>query len=266
MPAAYEWSDEEREDICARYLDGESATSIAKSYNVTHPTICSWLRKWGVQIRGATENSRLYRGAKYQADHTFFERIDTEAKAYWLGFILADGCITVDYRLAIHLHHSDVDHLYKLRVDIKSTHPICIRENNKGDKYCEFVICSFCIYESLLRLGIKPRKSGKETHISVPNELERHYWRGVIDGDGHIRKGAVNLIGSKNVVQAFRKYVKGLCPSFDRTIENYQPSEGVHYLWVRKPFYKAVLSRLYCNASVYLERKHELAMSLLRTQ
>ena len=35
---------------------------------------------------------------KYNYDINYFKVINTEEKAYWLGFIYADGCITSDIR------------------------------------------------------------------------------------------------------------------------------------------------------------------------
>ena len=34
---------------------------------------------------------------KYNVNHDFFESINTEERAYWLGFISADGCISERY-------------------------------------------------------------------------------------------------------------------------------------------------------------------------
>ena len=47
-------------------------------------------------------------------EHSYFHKIDSEQKAYWLGFILGDGYLRKDgYAMEIGLKDSDVDHLLK---------------------------------------------------------------------------------------------------------------------------------------------------------
>ena len=61
---------------------------------------------------------------KYVIDHHFFDVINTEEKAYWLGFITADGCVVSKNRLTINLAVADVAHLEKLNVSLSSDYPI----------------------------------------------------------------------------------------------------------------------------------------------
>ena len=38
----------------------------------------------------------MARPRKYNFNQDYFENIDTDEKAYWLGFFFADGCITIN--------------------------------------------------------------------------------------------------------------------------------------------------------------------------
>ena len=49
--------------------------------------------------------------------------IDTEEKAYWLGFITADGCIVSKGGLSVNLVATDAGHLEKLSVSLSSSWP-----------------------------------------------------------------------------------------------------------------------------------------------
>ena len=57
----------------------------------------------------------------------YFERIDTQEKAYWLGFISADGCVvaTPQYPEGSHLscpaRRRDKGHLVKLKAALGAT-------------------------------------------------------------------------------------------------------------------------------------------------
>lgn len=72
---------------------------------------------------------------KIKMDETFFSVIETEEKAYWLGFIAADGCIRKNksgsYELSIHLAEKDIEHLAAFKSAIQSDHKIVTRQNGK---------------------------------------------------------------------------------------------------------------------------------------
>ena len=76
---------------------------------------------------------------KYVFDKTFFQEIDTEEKAYILGFIYADGNISniendKHYRIRILLKKSDSNILEKIKTAIKYTGPIHYRKSKYKNK------------------------------------------------------------------------------------------------------------------------------------
>ena len=60
----------------------------------------------------------------YSVDTHFFDSIDTEEKAYILGYILADGHVASDNHIMFGLHEKDVDILYKIRDSMRTEAPI----------------------------------------------------------------------------------------------------------------------------------------------
>jgi hypothetical protein len=116
--------------------------------------------------------------------------IDTEEKAYWLGFLTADGCITIGKktqdspRLSLHLAKQDYEHIVKFKQALQATQAVSMNEQS-----CHFVICSTEMAADLARHGIQPRKTFSTKPAQIAPELEKHYWRGVLDGDGYISKG-----------------------------------------------------------------------------
>lgn len=212
---------------------------------------------------------------KCKVDDNYFQAIDSEEKAYFLGFIMADGGLlkgshTSEYiRVGIHLNVGDIDILEKFKEAIKSNHTIFI-----GNKYndCALRFVSRQMVSDLMSYGVTPKKTGREKLITtyIPDHLYRHLIRGLIDGDGWISSGEYN----GRVISSI-----GLCGSYD--ICNFVQSElhkaiGVGPLKVSKvkdkncykigysSFYdqKRIARYLYSGSTVYLNRKYVLTKQM----
>ena len=128
---------------------------------------------------------------KYILNQNFFDDIDTEEKAYWLGFLYADGYNNekrkeVKIRLAI----KDEEHLLKLRdtLYIKKDRPLYYGVNFGKNKWCELIINSTHFSKQLAQLGCVQAKTFIVRFPSFLQEeyLKRAFIRGVFDGDGSI--------------------------------------------------------------------------------
>jgi len=111
----------------------------------------------------------------------FFDIIDTEQKAYWLGFLYADGSIG-RYVLKIGLSKKDILHLQKFAniFNVK----MCYRQNGKNvESYIQ--IYDKYLYNKLFELGMRNRDLNTIKN-NIPEELIRHFIRGFFDGDGCI--------------------------------------------------------------------------------
>lgn len=59
-----------------------------------------------------------------------FENIDTEEKAYWLGFLYADGCVgSKESKVELSLAEKDLRHMEKFRSFIGIENKISYRPN-----------------------------------------------------------------------------------------------------------------------------------------
>ena len=122
---------------------------------------------------------------KYNCNINYFETIDTEDKAYWLGFIYADGCISNDNKTLItNLNPTDVEHLKLFNQCIESDYPIIYMDNNR---YVALRISRKEFVDHLIDKGCVPRKSlilHFPSSDKLLTELVRHFVRGYFDGDG----------------------------------------------------------------------------------
>ena len=163
------------------YKEGYSGIKIAEILNLKSRTVYRLIKKSGI-TRSNSINSR-----KYYVDHNFFETIDTEEKAYWLGFLMADGSVSEKTnKISLALHTSDKGHIEKFLKDLKSNYKIKDYLNNFNSPYSRVIISSSKIKEDLIRLGCVPNKSGVLKFPVLNNDLKSHFIRGYFDGDGSI--------------------------------------------------------------------------------
>ncbi len=123
----------------------------------------------------------------------FFENINTEEKAYWLGFMLADGGVQSNSsNIRINLQEDDYAHLKKFG-DIFGVEVISYEYRQQWgqgiSKACRVSFNNRKISSDLNEKGIVPRKTYKDTskiYNYIPDYLKRHFIRGFFDGDGCI--------------------------------------------------------------------------------
>jgi hypothetical protein len=214
---------------------------------------------------------------KYNVDMDFFNR-DTEESFYWAGFIAADGSIRKDGGLDIQLSIKDIKHLEKFKFDIKSEHPIkiknCPGHNYGNEKICKdstnccLIIGSVDVGNSLKRFGIINNK----TYIyDMPEWLKthqyiRHFIRGYIDGDGCFCDCGTSihfsLKATANFLNSFNEVLKNNNIIFNAEIINAQYGKlkpafnviGYSGIDIIQKMYHF----LYDNSTIFLKRKFDI--------
>ena len=173
-----------------------SACDISKTYGMGSTTIYRWMEKFNIPRRDTTDAiNSSGSNKKYLVNESTFESCDTPEKAYWLGFIMADGCVRnkgKEYALVIELKLGDKNHLEKFNKFLNSDVPI--REysrikNLRKHKTATIQISRKKIVEDLGKYGIIPRKTGREQIKNIPPKYYPDFIRGYFDGDGSFRKG-----------------------------------------------------------------------------
>lgn len=146
--------------------------------------------------------------SKYYYNKNYFKEINTPEKAYWLGFLYADGCITRYYKneklstmgLELTLQEADKEHLEKFKQALESNVPLS--KKIIKDKYMSYriVICCKSLCEDLINLGCVPQKSlilKFPNNIIVPDNFISHFIRGYFDGDGGIHYGETKVFNKQ---------------------------------------------------------------------
>ena len=204
---------EQRKEIIDKFATGEySRVSLSKEYGVGRKTIARALKKAGFRPK-----------TKYQCDEKYFEKIDTEGKAYFFGWMCADGCN--DYkrgRFVLRIQERDVEILEMFKNELQSNHKLFFYKAQKENWQNQYSlgIRSIKLSEQLFKLGCVPGKTFTlefpDSNI-IPECLMNHFMRGFFDGDGTFyfakRKDAsyyykrVSMISSSAFCEGLQKYL-----------------------------------------------------------
>jgi len=174
--------------------DKLTIAQIAIVLNTWQATIRKLLIKYEITLRGSS-----YANRKYTVNHDFFEIIDTEIKAYWLGFMYADGHLSQRKDCSTQITLTQVNKLIleQFKLDIEATYPIgtytsysgFIHKNGELCKYSKITIASNKMATDLIDKGCVQNKSlilKFPTSEQVPDHLIHHFIRGYFDGDGSV--------------------------------------------------------------------------------
>lgn len=199
---------------------------------------------------------------KYYFEQNIFSEIDTAEKAYWLGFLYADGYICSERKVfGIALKEEDKGHLIKFCDFLKINTYECIKYN-KNTKSYRVQLNDVNIYLDLKRLGFTSKKSydnDDSIFYKMPEEFKKFFILGIIDGDGYvfISDGAQkNLVGIvSNNEKLLESIAKFLCNVFND--KNFVKVTNYDYPRIRLARVKAykVMKFLYKDTPVFLERK-----------
>jgi hypothetical protein len=216
---------------------------------------------------------------KYNLNEDYFEKIDTEDKAYFLGFIVADGNIS-NRNPQVTIIQKETDILYKFKEYIKFEGNIFTK--NDGSNCSSLTVTSEKMKTDLFNLGIYPAKTMIIRYPEIPKNLEHHFMRGVFDGDGCISihkkregsrdtsdRGQVNICsGSKDFIEV---YVDKLVDYCGITRNKIRCPKGTYSVidWGSFSDIERFYEFFYKDATIYLDRKKETfdrAISISKTK
>lgn len=248
-------------EIAHAYQSGDfTQRELAKMHGVSKPVIARVLREHGVSaVRPA------HKRPIYSCDRGFFDVIDTEAKAYWLGFLAADGCVTdrgkKGLSVTLCLAERDADHVERFRRAIGASNPIDrYQQINWGmtSSFARITIHGPDLPRGLIAHGVHPRKTFTHAWPTLTGETLRHYLRGYVDGDGHFGIGRFEVAGTISFLEVFRDYLEGLCVSRG-TVSRPNGSGGIAVLmYGGNRQVERIHTHFYANAAIALPRKAEV--------
>lgn len=268
------------EEIINKYkTENYTCKKLGEEYNKTLKCICYLLKRNNIIINN--NQSELQR--KYSLNEHYFDIIDTEEKAYFLGLLYADGCNYLkENHISLSLQENDKKILEKFNTAINSNRPLSFKEDKRiNNRKNSFILSINNKYMSqqLTKQGCVPVKSlilKFPTQEQVSPDLIRHFVRGYFDGDGsiNITKGGrnkksdilqVNIVSTIFFVNELKFILKEkldihCCISHDKRVIN----KSTRSLCISCNVARKFLNWIYENSTIYLDRKFNKYQEFLK--
>ncbi len=265
----------------------QNCVKLAKQFNVSDVTIGNILRAKNIIIR----NDPATFSRVYTLNQSSFNKIDAQNKAYWLGFLYADGN-NCNGRLAVSLSEIDKEHIEKLKQFLNTNRPLWYRKSNiikikyRNKTYVSQPIWGLTVNSQILcqdleKLGCVPNKSlilKFPTEQQVPDHLIRHFIRGYFDGDGCIYfnlKNSKSKIGRRFIGSVYFVSPRVFCEKLKEilknelnihsTISNQYTNKITHSLSIGgRVQIIDFLNWIYKDSTIHLQRKWDKYQELLK--
>lgn len=242
-----------KQEAIEYYKNGLKCKQIATEMDLDRRTIGKWLKEQGFTYS---------RCNKTNIDSSIFNEIDSSEKAYWLGFIFADGYVSKANKFELSLAIKDLDHLTKFKEFLKYEGKIYI--DQKVGR-CRLQFQDSQIVNSLKKAGCINKKS---LVLEFPN-INRLYYsdfiRGYFDGDGCVNDPknsiAVDIVGTKSFLESVHDIIEVSKTKIKHRQKNHSPEVFISCFSGKDA--RNFARFIYKDATVYLERKHERFMKHL---
>ena len=270
MKKQFKITDEEIKNL---YLNGWSLSDIAKVAQDTKGLMAlrNRLHELGVNTN---VSQRKYRykistsSRKYSFNEHYFDNIESEHQAYWLGFLMSDGYNHESKsQVSLRLHIQDIEILQKFKEDLQYTGEISVI-NRGNTQYCDLTLCSPIFSEALTRLGCVQGKTYTLEFPKLQDHLLNHFLRGYFDGDGCIsitqrsnrKEGSMqyqlNFVGKDSVILKIQDIICKNTGVFKTKLRNRKNSFANCISWCGRKVCFKILQYLYKDSTIYLNRKY----------
>lgn len=231
------------------YLKNDiSLTKLCKMFSIDRGQFSKYLKSKNIVVENKQNKTTII--------EDYFEKIDTEEKAYWLGFLFADGNISKkSNNIEVSLKPSDIGHLKKFAKAINFSNPIIINKDR-----CRLCFANKKMKSDLIDKGCVPAKSLILKPPKILQKFNIHFIRGYFDGDGCIsfnqgkhHRPSFSVLGTIEILnmislEIFNK-LKKVYPN--------RGSDRIFILSYSGEMSRIAISKIYNNATIFLDRKFQ---------
>lgn len=283
------WTEKDIEKLIYCAENYSSYLEISKIIGRSVKSISCKLSELGKHLKEKTEIEKANYRRVYSVDDNYFENIDSQKKAYWLGWLITDGYVVSQLNtkrqgvhttnhIGLHLQKNDCSVLEEFRTELKATYPISTREsrvykgkngkNVNSKESCTFEFSSAKMIQDLAKYGIHQNKT---YDVIFPKELDSKYYpgfiAGVISGDGCIdikknRKGFIlrcTIAGNKDLLDNIKNIlVKEIGFNADKQTTKYKSTAQLYRLELNQTETINLYKWFNQNGVKLMERKNKM--------
>lgn len=258
-----------------KYMDKEWLSEQLKKYN-NSPTILS--RELNMSLTSVNRYAIEFGLRKPKksiasvnpVNEKYFDEVDNFKKAYWLGFIMADGYTyktpnREKYELAIKIKSTDIDHLKEFAKDIEFPEEKIVigsgKRNNNTNYYCFLRTYNTHLVTTVMN---KHRIVQNKTYVqclpdSIPKEYISDFIRGYWDGNGSFaQKGWSACTMSYQLIESFAKYFDENNIEYTLRKQLCKSGNYLHLIRIRNKSQEEFIELIYPPEKYALKRKYDL--------
>lgn len=239
------------------YEQGNHMYEIGNLLNLSTGTIFYHLKKQNILTRGVNTSAKTL-----SFNEDYFENINTEDRAYFLGLLMADGCNTRS-GLSIYIAEKDAAILSVFSKCINYTGTLKFlkkrRDTQQNQIYINLHSREFS--KKLSSVGIPPKKTEILEFPCIDENLIHHFIRGYFDGDGSIgtynNNKVFTIAGNKSFIEKLQFIlIKNCCLNKTKIKDTKNKNIGV-FSYCGNIQNNRIKEFLYKDATIYMERKYD---------
>lgn len=264
---------EQELEICNFYLSSPmTLKSLADEFDLCKPTISKILNKNNIPIY---KKAQIYNPLYIE---NYFENIDNQNKAYFIGLIISDGNI-FKYKdnsgrqssISITLQDNDKYMLEIFKNEVHSSTKVM----SDGRGAYTIAIRSDKMASDLNRLHISETKSfNTKFPFNIDKSMYHHVIRGILDGDGSVQakqtnirnryKHSIGFCGTKTLMEDIRFVLTSVLNVTNVSVYSYKQRSLSMVTWASVNDIEKIYHYLYDGAILYLTRKKDKCEDILR--
>ena len=264
-----DYLEQHADEIIKEYYEKLSSKYLAEKYNVAKATMTKFLKLHNINLE---KPYGFYR--KYSLDETFFDNIDSEEKAYFLGLLYADGYNSEQRNtVRLCLAEEDKETVLSFAKALKTNKPVRYQIKNQPNRKNVYVldIISARMSKRLKELGCPQAKTFL---IKFPDFLDKslinHFIRGYFDGDGHIgitgKVARFSLVGTEDFCDSVTKIFSDILGVHSRIVKIHPErcNNITSFVVQGNQQIIKVANFLYQNATIFMQRKYDKYLEILK--
>jgi intein-encoded DNA endonuclease-like protein len=247
------------QEIILLYHSGLSCHKVGKQFSYSGEFIRTTLMNNNIFLRKYCEINR-----KHTVKEDFFDVIDCEEKAYFLGMLFSDGNVKSKHNtnaIVLKLQKDDKELLSRLSCLVLGKEKLYVSEDNLVLQFS-----SKNMKQKLIELGCVPAKSLILKYPQIDKQFSNHFIRGYFDGDGSIfsykNDFTVSLVSTDDFCRSAQDIIYnniGILGKITKDKEMLSRGNNITSIMLFRGNRQILrlMDWLYQDATIYMERKYQ---------